>query len=130
MENLDYDNVNIGKPLKQSEYSINPTARNLESALERYNRLRREVDELEKDLKVIEDECPDLELEQGNKASEISNQLKYLQNILDQCDKALGSKSTLPSSISSTSVVSKLLQEINHSDKADNQSVSKFTVLL
>lgn len=81
------------------------------------------MEELEKDLKVINEDYPDLELEQGNKASEISNQLKYLQNILDQCEQALGSKSTLPSSISSSSVVLNLLKELQSDSGNSNNSV-------
>merc|ERR1712232_81252 len=39
-----YDHINIGKPLRQYEYSINPNARNSESSLERYQRLRAEIE--------------------------------------------------------------------------------------
>lgn len=119
--------MQIGKPLKQSEYSFNPSGRNAESALERYQRLRVEIEALANDLKSVEQESPDLELEQGNKASDISKQISSLQHILDQCENTLH-QSGNAGTAQSTNIAKQLMQELQaSSDRSGDDTVCNTT---
>ena len=120
---IDYDRVSIGKPLRQYEFSVNPTARNSESPLERYQRLRADVESLRSDLKTVEESSPDLELEQGNKANEIANQLNHLQSVLDQCETLLQRNGTLVTSAASSNITKQLMLQLQSLGLSNDEQV-------
>jgi len=116
----DYDHVAIGKPLRQFEYSVNPTGRNVESPLERYQRLRAEVEALASDLRALSEESPSLSIEQGHTASQISKQLENMQGVLSQCESSLQSSGLIGGSSALSSALLKELQALRGNDGEGN----------
>jgi len=57
--------------------------------LERFNRLQAELLALSNDLDVIQKEDPNLEIDQGNKASDIALHVQGLKSVLDKCELSL-----------------------------------------